>query len=138
MLQTSLRSGLRLRAPLFRPRTAVRLLSDETRSKIQAAVSGTPVVLFMKGTPQQPQCGFSRAAIQVLGLQQVPLDSLAAYNVLEDEELRSGIKEFSDWPTIPQVYVNGEFLGGCDILLSMHQSGELEKTLQQAGVIPGA
>ncbi|KAF7317806.1 Glutaredoxin [Mycena kentingensis (nom. inval.)] len=128
--RTALRSTLR--PQFFR---SARLLSDDARVKIQAAVNASPVVLFMKGTPQQPQCGFSRAAIQVLGLHNVPVDSLATYDVLQDPELRNGIKEFSDWPTIPQVYVQGEFIGGCDILLSMHQSGELEKTLKQAGIV---
>ncbi|GBE86353.1 glutaredoxin [Sparassis latifolia] len=115
---------------------ARRLLSQEARAKIQDAVHITPVVLFMKGTPDAPQCGFSRAAIQVLDLQGVPTEKLKTFNVLEDSELRSGIKEFSDWPTIPQLYVNGEFVGGCDILLSMHQSGELEQLLEKSGVVP--
>ncbi|KAJ7164025.1 thioredoxin-like protein [Mycena crocata] len=117
-------------------RLTARLLSQEARSQIQNAVSSHPVVLFMKGTPEYPECGFSRAAIQVLQLQQVPEDKLKTYNVLADPELRTGIKEFSEWPTIPQLYVNGEFLGGCDILLSMHQSGELETFLEGANVIP--
>ncbi|KIM70548.1 hypothetical protein SCLCIDRAFT_1206676 [Scleroderma citrinum Foug A] len=83
-----------------------------------------------------PQCGFSRAVVQVLDIHQVPLEKLKTYNVLEDAELRSSIKEFSDWPTIPQVYVNGEFIGGCDVLLSMHQSGEFEDLLMKHGIIP--
>ncbi|CCM02598.1 uncharacterized protein FIBRA_04701 [Fibroporia radiculosa] len=115
---------------------ARRFLSQAVRSKIQSAVTATPVVLFMKGTPDAPQCGFSRAAIQVLGLHGVPPEQLQTYNVLEDQELRNGIKEFSDWPTIPQLYVDGEFVGGCDILLSMHQSGELEDLLEKKGVLP--
>jgi len=90
----------------------------------------------MKGTPEEPQCGFSRAAIQVLELQGVPPEKLKTYNVLADQELRQGIKEFSEWPTIPQIYVNGEFVGGCDILISMHQSGELETLLENNSVIP--
>jgi len=90
----------------------------------------------MKGTPEEPQCGFSRAAIQVLQLQGVPPEKFKTYNVLADPELRSGIKEFSEWPTIPQIYVNSEFIGGCDILISMHQSGELETLLENNGVIP--
>jgi monothiol glutaredoxin len=81
-------------------------------------VEGTPVVLFMKGTPGAPECGFSRAAIQVLELQGVPKEKFRSFNVLEDQELRNGIKEFSEWPTIPQLYVGGEFVGGADILLS--------------------
>ncbi|KAJ7454717.1 monothiol glutaredoxin-5 [Mycena latifolia] len=138
MLRTALRSTLTLSRQnvLASHRIAARFLSQEARSQIQNAVSASPVVLFMKGTPEQPQCGFSRAVVQILELQQVPTEKLQTYNVLEDPELRSGIKEFSDWPTIPQLYVNGEFVGGCDILLSMHQSGELEKFLEGANVIP--
>ncbi|KAL4067036.1 thioredoxin-like protein [Scleroderma yunnanense] len=120
-----------LRTPAFR-----RFLSQEARAKIQAAVKESPVVLFMKGTPQLPQCGFSRAVVQVLDLHQVPPEKLKTYDVLEDQELRNGIKEFSDWPTIPQLYVNGEFVGGCDILLGMHQSGEFEELLMKHDVIP--
>ncbi|KAJ7220115.1 glutaredoxin [Mycena pura] len=116
--------------------TRPRFLSQDARTKIQEAVSSSPVVLFMKGTPSQPECGFSRAVIQILGLQQVSAEKVATYNVLVDPELRSGIKEFSDWPTIPQLYVNGEFVGGCDILLSMHKSGELETLLENADIIP--
>lgn len=89
----------------------------------------------MKGTPEAPQCGFSRTSVQILGLQGVDPEKFAAFNVLEDEELRSGIKEFSDWPTIPQLYVEKEFVGGCDILVSMHKSGELSKLLGGKGVL---
>ncbi|KAF8207067.1 thioredoxin-like protein, partial [Mycena galopus ATCC 62051] len=91
----------------------------EARAQIQNAVSFSPVVLFMKGTPARPGC-----------------EKLKTYNVLVDPELRTGIKEFSDWPTIPQLYVNGEFVGGCDILLSMHQSGEPETFLENNNIIP--
>ncbi|KAI6019886.1 thioredoxin-like protein [Pisolithus orientalis] len=119
------------RTPAFR-----RFLSDEARAKIHAAVNEHPVVLFMKGTAEMPQCGFSRAVIQVLDMHRVPSKKLRTYNVLEDPELRGGIKEFSDWPTIPQLYVNGQFVGGCDILLSMHQSGELEALLEKHDIIP--
>jgi len=115
---------------------ARRFLSQEARSKIQSAVTSSPVVLFMKGTPDAPECGFSRATVQILGLHGVAPEKLKTYNVLVDPELRSGIKEFSDWPTVPQLYVDGEFVGGCDILLSMHQSGELEDLLEKKGVIP--
>jgi monothiol glutaredoxin len=93
------------------------------------------VVLFMKGTPETPQCGFSRASIQILGLQGVDPAKFGAFNVLEDEALRQGIKEYSEWPTIPQLYVDGEFVGGCDILVGMHQSGELAKLLSEKGVL---
>lgn len=112
-----------------------RLLSDQTRTAIDKAVSSAPVVLFMKGTPETPQCGFSRAAIQVLGIQGVNPNKFAAFNVLEDAELREGIKEFSDWPTIPQLYVDKEFVGGCDILVSMHQNGDLAKLFEEKKVV---
>ncbi|KAA1468951.1 glutaredoxin [Dentipellis sp. KUC8613] len=113
-----------------------RLLSNESRDAIQKAVSSSPLVVFMKGTPDFPQCGFSRAVVQVLDLHGVPPEKMNTFNVLEDAELRSGIKEFSEWPTIPQVYVNSEFVGGCDILLGMHQSGELEELLRKNNIIP--
>ncbi|KAF4610957.1 hypothetical protein D9613_006698 [Agrocybe pediades] len=142
MFRPTLRSSVRLlnrTAPstLVSSRLfAYRHLSDTVRSRLQSAVKAHPVVLFMKGTPSEPQCGFSRAAIQVLELHEVPPEKLQTYNVLADPELRSAIKEFSEWPTIPQIYVNGEFVGGCDILLGMHQSGELETLLENNGVIP--
>ncbi|TEA20547.1 Monothiol glutaredoxin-5 [Colletotrichum sidae] len=122
----------------FRPSPFIsqhRLISDETRQAIENAVSAAPVVLFMKGTPETPQCGFSRASIQILGLQGVDPNKFAAFNVLADPELRQGIKEFSDWPTIPQLYVEKEFIGGCDILVSMHQNGELAKLLEEKKVL---
>lgn len=112
-----------------------RHLSDATRAAIDKAVASAPVVLFMKGTPELPQCGFSRAAIQVLGMQGVNPDKFAAFNVLEDAELRAGIKEYSDWPTIPQLYINKEFVGGCDILMSMHQSGDLAQMLEDNNLL---
>ncbi|CAF9920538.1 MAG: monothiol glutaredoxin grx5 [Heterodermia speciosa] len=89
----------------------------------------------MKGTPEMPQCGFSRASIQILSLQGVDPAKFSAFNVLEDDSLRQGIKEFSDWPTIPQLYVDKEFVGGCDILMSMHQNGELAKLFEEKGVV---
>ncbi|KAG6828733.1 hypothetical protein H0H92_006921 [Tricholoma furcatifolium] len=153
MFRPALRSSysiIRSAAPF-----AHRCLSTETRSLIQKAVNERPLVLFMKGTPQLPECGFSRAVVQVLGLHGVPAEKMKTYNVLSDPELRSGIKEFScvifvlvcgvseaeddtcrEWPTIPQLYVKGEFVGGCDILLSMHQSGELEQLLIDSEIIP--
>ncbi|KAL8797393.1 MAG: hypothetical protein Q9195_000548 [Heterodermia aff. obscurata] len=82
-----------------------------------------------------PQCGFSRASIQILSLQGVDPTKFSAFNVLEDDSLRQGIKEFSDWPTIPQLYLDKEFVGGCDILMSMHQNGELAKLLEDKGVL---
>ncbi|KAI0299200.1 glutaredoxin-like protein [Russula brevipes] len=115
-----------------------RLLSSEARVQIQKAIDASPLVLFMKGTPAVPQCGFSRAVIQVLDLHGVPPNKMQTYDVLEDPELRDGIKEFSEWPTVPQLYVNSEFIGGCDIVLGMHQSGELEELLTKQNIIPKA
>ncbi|EJT77568.1 hypothetical protein GGTG_02674 [Gaeumannomyces tritici R3-111a-1] len=112
-----------------------RFLSDGTRQAIDKAVASAPVVLFMKGTPETPQCGFSRASIQVLSMQGVDPAKFAAFNVLEDPSLREGIKEYSEWPTIPQLYVEKEFIGGCDILVSMHKSGELAKLLAEKKVL---
>lgn len=96
----------------------MRLLSDDIRAKIDGAVKQDPLVVFMKGTPDMPQCGFSRAVIQILQMQDVNPDKVATYNCLDDSELRTAIKEYSDWPTIPQVYLDGEFVGGCDIMFS--------------------
>jgi monothiol glutaredoxin len=99
---------------------------------IAKAVEDHPVVLFMKGVPEQPQCGFSAQVVQIL-------DHLGAdfvgVNVLQNDQLRDGIKSFSDWPTIPQLYVKGEFVGGCDIVREMFQSGELKTFLAEQGVL---
>ncbi|KAL1684163.1 thioredoxin-like protein, partial [Schizophyllum commune] len=111
-----------------------RSITDQARAELDKMVKGAPLVLFMKGTPQVPQCGFSRAVVQVLDLHDVPPEKVHTYNILEDEELRNDIKEYSEWPTIPQVYVNGEFVGGCDIIISMHQSGQLAELLAQHGL----
>lgn len=89
----------------------------------------------MKGTPETPQCGFSRAAVQMLGYNGVDPAKFAAFNVLEDEQLRAGIKEYSDWPTIPQLYVDKEFVGGTDILMGMHKDGSLATMLEEKGVL---
>jgi monothiol glutaredoxin len=100
----------------------------DTQQRIKEQVESNPVVLYMKGTPQMPQCGFSAMAVQVL--QACGVSSFASVNVLADPEIRQGIKEFANWPTIPQLYVNGEFVGGADILREMYQSGELQKLLE--------
>ena len=97
---------------------------------IRKAVANNDVVLFMKGTPQFPMCGFSGQVVQILDHLGVAYKGL---NVLENDELRQGIKSFSNWPTIPQLYVAGKFLGGCDIVTEMHASGELAKELAAAG-----
>jgi monothiol glutaredoxin len=101
------------------------------RERIEKVISEHPVVLFMKGTPQFPQCGFSGQVVQILDYLGAPIHGV---NVLEDEEIRQGVKEYAEWPTIPQLYVKGEFVGGCDIAREMFQSGELASLLTQAGV----
>jgi monothiol glutaredoxin len=100
----------------------------DVQDKIRSQVTGSPVVLYMKGTPQMPQCGFSAMAVQVL--QACGVQQFASVNVLADPEIRQGIKEYANWPTIPQLYVNGEFVGGSDIMREMYQSGELQKLLE--------
>ncbi len=97
----------------------------DANERIRQQVSANPVVLYMKGTPDAPMCGFSAAAVQML--EACGVEEVATVNVLEDAEVRQGIKEFSSWPTIPQLYVNGEFVGGSDIMREMYQSGELQK-----------
>jgi monothiol glutaredoxin len=104
-------------------------MSDIQR-RIGDLVHDNRVVLFMKGTAQFPMCGFSGRAIQIL--KACGVDDLKTVNVLEDEEIRQGIKEFANWPTIPQLYVNGEFIGGSDILMEMYQAGELQQVLGKA------
>ena len=98
---------------------------------IDSEVKSSDVVLFMKGTPQFPMCGFSGQVVQILDYLGVPYKGL---NVLENDELRQGIKEFSNWPTIPQLYVKGEFVGGCDIIREMFQAGELQSLFKDKGV----
>ncbi len=98
--------------------------------KIREQVTGHPVVLYMKGSPQFPQCGFSATATQLLKM--AGADAVYTVDVLQNPEIREGIKQFANWPTIPQLYVNGEFVGGCDIMKEMFQSGELHKLIADA------
>ncbi len=102
----------------------------DTQQRIKEQVTGHPVVLYMKGTPQFPQCGFSSLAVQVLNA--CGVKDFFSVNVLADADIRQGIKEYANWPTIPQLYVNGEFVGGSDIMREMYQSGELQKLLDKA------
>jgi monothiol glutaredoxin len=97
-------------------------MDPSTRQRIETLVASSPVVVFMKGNKLMPQCGFSNNVVQILNALAVPFET---FDVLSDPEVRQGIKEFSDWPTIPQVYVQGEFMGGSDILIEMYNSGEL-------------
>jgi monothiol glutaredoxin len=101
-----------------------------TKERIEKLISDNPIVLFMKGVPAAPQCGFSAGVVKVLDAIGKPY---VGVNVLEDPFLRDGIKEYSDWPTIPQLYVNGEFVGGCDIVREMYESGELQGLVAPAG-----
>jgi monothiol glutaredoxin len=101
----------------------------DTQERIRQTVAGHPVVLFMKGSPQFPMCGFSASATQIL--KACGVEKPFTVDVLQDEEIRQGIKEFANWPTIPQLYVNGEFVGGSDIMREMYQSGELQTMLKQ-------
>jgi monothiol glutaredoxin len=104
-------------------------------AEIQKQIDDAPVLLFMKGTPMFPQCGFSARVIQILKHANIPFKTV---NVLEDPEIRDGIKAFSNWPTIPQLYVKGEFIGGCDIITEMFQSGELQSLFAEKGVTQDA
>ena len=104
-------------------------MSSSTRERIEALIASSPIFVFMKGDKLMPQCGFSNNVVQILNALAVPFET---FDVLSDMEIRQGIKEFSDWPTIPQVYVNGEFIGGSDILIEMYNSGELREKLAVA------
>jgi monothiol glutaredoxin len=106
-------------------------MTDDARSRIDSTVKGNDVVLFMKGTPLFPQCGFSSRAVAILEHLGV---EYASVDVLQDQGIRQGIKEYSDWPTIPQLYVKGEFIGGSDIMMEMYESGELGQLLEDQGV----
>lgn len=104
----------------------------DSKTDIQNKIDAQPVMLFMKGTPQFPQCGFSSTVVQILDYLNV---DYGAENVLADDGIRQGIKEFSDWPTIPQLYIKGEFVGGCDIIRQMFESGELKPLMIEKGVL---
>ncbi|MDK2766751.1 MAG: Grx4 family monothiol glutaredoxin [Sphingomonas sp.] len=106
-------------------------MTDDTNARIQTLVDSNDVLLFMKGTPLFPQCGFSNRAVSILTHLGVEFESV---DVLQDQEVRQGIKAFSDWPTIPQLYVKGEFVGGSDIMMEMYESGELAQLLEDKGV----
>ena len=107
-------------------------MDDNTKNLIQTQIDSNEVCLFMKGTPDAPQCGFSMAVTNMLKLLEVNFQSV---NVLEDQNVREGIKTFSDWPTIPQLYIKKEFVGGCDIVKEMFEKGELKKILEEKKII---
>ncbi|KAH8289422.1 hypothetical protein KR054_005005 [Drosophila jambulina] len=102
------------------------------KATLDKLVRTNKVVIFMKGNPQAPRCGFSNAVVQILRMHGVQYD---AHDVLQNEALRQGVKDYTDWPTIPQVFIDGEFVGGCDILLQMHQSGDLIEELKKVGIV---
>jgi monothiol glutaredoxin len=106
-------------------------VSDDVQDRLKGLVEANDVLLFMKGSPLFPQCGFSSRAVAILNHLNVGFESV---DVLQDQGIRQGIKEFSDWPTIPQLYVKGEFVGGSDIMMEMYESGELAQLLADAGV----
>ncbi|XP_017015919.2 uncharacterized monothiol glutaredoxin ycf64-like [Drosophila takahashii] len=101
------------------------------KATLDKLVRTNKVVVFMKGNPQAPRCGFSNAVVQIMRMHGVQYD---AHDVLQNESLRQGVKDYTDWPTIPQVFIDGEFVGGCDILLQMHQSGDLIEELKKVGI----
>ena len=106
-------------------------MDDQTKNIIQNNIDNNEVCLFMKGTPDAPQCGFSMAVSNMLKILEVNFQGI---NVLEDQNIREGVKVFSDWPTIPQLYVKKEFIGGCDIVKEMYENGELKKVFEDKGV----
>jgi len=108
-------------------------MTNPAHAKIQKTISENDIVLYMKGTPTFPQCGFSSQVVQILDYLDVKYHS---ENVLEDMDIRQGIKEINNWPTIPQVFVKGEFIGGCDIVREMFESGELKPFLAEKGLLP--
>ena len=106
-------------------------MNKNINEEIKELLKVNEVCLFMKGTPEVPQCGFSMAVLNILKILEV---NFKGVNVLEDEKIRQGIKEFSDWPTIPQLYIKKEFVGGCDIVKEMYENGELKKVLEDKGI----
>jgi monothiol glutaredoxin len=102
-------------------------MSEDVRTRIESLVKSSKVMLFMKGSKQFPACGFSNAVVQILKQEGVPFET---FNILADAEVRQGLKEYSSWPTYPQLYVDGKFVGGCDIVTEMHQAGELAAVLK--------
>ena len=107
------------------------MLDEAIKTRLDSEISSAQVVLFMKGTKVQPECGFSNAVVNALSFMNIEYKDV---NVLESDELRQGIKDFTNWPTIPQLYVKGEFIGGCDIILDMHKTGELSEVLKEKNI----
>eukprot|EP01112_Ceratiomyxa_fruticulosa_P001430 TRINITY_DN1151_c0_g1_i1.p1 TRINITY_DN1151_c0_g1~~TRINITY_DN1151_c0_g1_i1.p1 ORF type:complete len:141 (-),score=34.97 TRINITY_DN1151_c0_g1_i1:287-709(-) len=131
VLRQGLRNGLIRVAPLTTvTRTFSTTTNDAVQKRIAEDVKKSPCVLYMKGYPEQPMCGFSNKVVKILAAENATYDS---YNVLDDPQIREGIKKFSGWPTIPQVFIKGEFVGGADIMGELYESGELSKMLSEAG-----
>ena len=106
-------------------------MDDQTKNIIKKHIESNDVCLFMKGTPDEPQCGFSMAVSNILKILEVKFNGV---NVLEEQSIREGVKVYSDWPTIPQLYIKNEFVGGCDIIKEMYENGELKKILEDKGI----
>ena len=104
-------------------------MTPEVKERIESLINSSKIMVFMKGNKLMPQCGFSNNVVQILGVLGVPFET---FDVLSDYDVRQGIKEYSSWPTIPQVYINGEFLGGSDIMIELYQSGKLQETVEVA------
>ncbi|KAL1464343.1 hypothetical protein WDU94_003998 [Cyamophila willieti] len=131
LLQSSLLPRLAVGAKLHNVFKLSFSTAAEVQKSIDEMVKKSKVVIFMKGVPEAPKCGFSNAVVQILRMHDVPYDS---HDVLKDDAIRNGIKEYTNWPTIPQVFINGEFVGGCDILLKLHQSGDLVEQLEKVDI----
>jgi len=102
-------------------------MDEALKKRIEDQIKSHNVFLYMKGTPESPMCGFSAQVVHMILMHNIPFGS---FNILEDEDIRQGVKEYSDWPTFPQLYVKGQFIGGCDIVTELHQNGELQATLE--------
>eukprot|EP00275_Glaucocystis_incrassata_P001630 EC123536.1.p1 GENE.EC123536.1~~EC123536.1.p1 ORF type:complete len:188 (+),score=22.47 EC123536.1:49-612(+) len=120
-----------LQRPLYptAPHFIIRAEEEDVNARIEKMINDNKIMIFIKGSKIMPQCGFSNTVVQIMNRAGVPYET---YDVLSDPEIRQGTKEFSSWPTIPQVYINGEFVGGCDILIDLYQNGELEQMLEGA------
>eukprot|EP01104_Vermistella_antarctica_P008321 TRINITY_DN2078_c0_g1_i1.p1 TRINITY_DN2078_c0_g1~~TRINITY_DN2078_c0_g1_i1.p1 ORF type:complete len:152 (-),score=30.18 TRINITY_DN2078_c0_g1_i1:178-633(-) len=122
-----------LRALFSASSRATDVEKEEIFSEIEKLISSDECFVFMKGIPSAPMCGFSKTVVNILEAEGIK--SFKSFNVLSDEQIRDGVKRFSEWPTIPQVYIGGEFVGGCDIMLNLHQSGELNGMLKKKGLV---
>jgi monothiol glutaredoxin len=113
----------------YYPKIILRSMTPEVKERIEQLVNSNKILVFMKGSKLMPQCGFSNNVVQILNVLGVPYETV---DILQDQDIRQGVKEYSSWPTIPQVYINGEFVGGSDILIELYQSGELQQMVEVA------